>query len=429
MLSQMYLAAILETVISLTLAFLVSWRMALLGIAIGGTIILILGPFVKLSKKAGRRQQRSTQGFVTLLSDILIGIKPLKAMARQEHFLPLFARETSSLRRALRRQSIAENMVNEMREPIFMIFAVLGLYIAQARFTVPMSELIVMAMLLYRTVGSLGRVQRQLQRGIMLEASHRAVHGLVDEIGAEREKFAGTRRPTLERACVFERVSFAFGAKQVLNEVSLTIPADRLTVLMGPSGVGKTTIADLLLGLYEPQDGRILVDGVPLGEIDLEAWRTMVGYVPQELVLFHDSVLANLALGDPALGEAAALEALATAGAGEFVGSLKDGLKTTVGERGMQLSGGQRQRIALARALLIKPRLLILDEVTSALDPATEAAICENVRALEGKLTILAITHRPAWVEVADQVYEVGSRGVRLVTEGAPRLAAMPPGE
>jgi ATP-binding cassette subfamily C protein len=429
MLSQMFVAAILETVVSLTLAFLVSWKMALLGIAIGGTIILILGPFVKISKKAGRRQQASTQGFVTLLSDILIGIKPLKAMARQEHFLPLVARETGALRRALRRQAIGENMVKEMREPIFMVFAVAGLYIAQAQFTVPMSEFIVMAMLLYRTVGSLGQVQRQLQRAIVLEASHRAVHRLIDEVGDEREEFKGTRRPTLERACVFERVSFAFGAKRVLDQVSLTIPANRLTVLMGPSGVGKTTIADLLLGLYEPQGGRILVDGVPLGEIDLEAWRGMVGYVPQELVLFHDSVLANLTLGDPALGEPQALEALETAGAAAFVRSLKDGLATTVGERGMQLSGGQRQRIALARALLVKPRLLILDEVTSALDPATEAAICENVQALDGRLTILAITHRPAWVEVADQVYEVGPDGVRLVTESVPDLAAMPPGE
>jgi ATP-binding cassette, subfamily C, bacterial len=429
MLSQMYLAALLETAVSVTLALLVSWKLALLGAVIGGTILTILGPFVRISKKAGRHQQKSTQGFVTLLSDILIGIKPLKAMARQEHFLPLLARQTRALRRALRRQAIGENMVNEMREPIFMAFAVVGLYVAQARFTVPMSELIVMAMLLYRTVGSLGRVQRQQQRAIVLEASHRAVRELIDEVGREREEFTGRRRPTLERACVFERVSFAFGAKRVLDGASLVIPADRLTVLMGPSGVGKTTIADLLLGLYQPQGGRILLDGVPLDEIDLEAWRGMVGYVPQELVLFHDSVLANLTLGDPALGEAEALAALATAGAADFVALLEHGLATTVGERGMQLSGGQRQRIALARALLTRPRLLILDEVTSALDPATEAAICENVRALDGQLTILAITHRPAWLEVADQVYEVGPGGIRLLADDVPRLAAMPPGD
>jgi ATP-binding cassette, subfamily C, bacterial len=425
MLAQMFVASLLETLVSVTLAFLVSWRLALLGLLVGGVILLILGPFVRMAKKAGRRQQASTQGFVTVLSDTLIGIKPLKAMARQEHFLPLLGRQIRSLRRALRRYAVSENMVNEMREPIFMLFVVIGIYVAQARFTVPMSELLVMAMLLYRTVSSLGRVQRQLQRAIALEASHRAVHRLIDEIGDEREEFTGTRRPTLERGCVFEHVSFAFGAKRVLDDVSLTIPANRLTVLMGPSGVGKTTIADLLLGLYEPQGGRILVDGVPLGEIDLEAWRGMVGYVPQELVLLHDSVLANLTLGDPALGEAEALEALETAGAAAFVASLKDGLKTTVGERGMQLSGGQRQRIALARALLIKPRLLILDEVTSALDPATEAAICENVQALDGKLTILAITHRPAWLEVADRAYEVVPDGVSLVSEESLRPAVV----
>jgi ATP-binding cassette, subfamily C, bacterial len=426
MLAQMFVASLLETVVSLTVAFLVSWRLALLGLAIGSVILVILGPFVRMAKKAGRRQQTSTQGFVTLLSDALIGIKPLKAMARQEHFLPMLERETRTLRRSLRRQAISENMTNEMREPIFMAFAVVGIYLAQARFTVSMSELIVMAMLLYRTVGSLGRVQRQQQRAIALEASHRAVHKIIREADAEREEFVGTKVPTLDRACVFERVSFAFGTKPVLDEVSITIPANRLTVLMGPSGVGKTTIADLLLGLFEPHAGRILIDGVPLSEIDLRAWRGMVGYVPQELTLFHDSVLANLTLGDPAISAEQARAALETAGAGPFVASLPEGLLTTVGERGMQLSGGQRQRIALARALLIKPKLLILDEVTSALDPATEAEICANVQALDGMLTILAITHRPAWVAVADRVYEVAPNGISLVGEIPQRLAALP---
>jgi ATP-binding cassette subfamily C protein len=247
---------------------------------------------------------------------------------------------------------------------------------------------------------------------------------MIREAGAEREEFVGTKVPTLERACVLERVSFAFGSKPVLDQVSISIPADRLTVLMGPSGVGKTTIADLLLGLFEPQAGRILIDGVPLCEIDLRAWRGMVGYVPQELILLHDTVFANLTLGDPEITTGQAIQALETAGAWPFVESLPEGLTTTVGERGMQLSGGQRQRIALARALLLKPKLLILDEVTSALDPATEAEICANVRALDGSFTILAITHRPAWVDVADRVYELAPGGVRLVSEVAARSAA-----
>jgi ATP-binding cassette subfamily C protein len=417
MLATMCMASLVETVVSVGLAVLISWRLALVGLGAGLVITLILGPLVRIAKKAGRRQQSSTQAFVTLLSDTLIGIKPLKAMARQAHFLGLLEQRAASLRRALRRQAIAENLMNELREPIFAVFAVAGLYLAHARLAISTPEMIITALLLYRTVAALGRVQRQLQSAMILEASHRAVHLMIAEAKAEREAFVGRRPPTLTRGLALERVSFSFGSRLVLDDLSMSFPADRLNVIMGPSGAGKTTLVDLLLGLYAPQRGRILIDGVPLTELDLRAWRGMIGYVPQEIVLLHDTVFANLALGDPGITAERAKAALATAGAWPFVESMPEGLMTTVGERGMQLSGGQRQRIALARALLFKPRLLILDEVTSALDPATEAGICANVRALDGSFTILAITHRPAWVDVADRVYEVVPNGVSLASK------------
>jgi len=427
MLAMMVMASILETIVSVALAVMVSWWLALAGLAIGGLILMILGPLVRVSKKAGRRQQRSTQEFVTLLSDTLVGMKPLKAMARQEQFLALLDKKTRALRRALRRQAVSENLMSQLREPIFVVFAVVGIYLAETQLEVPTSGLIVMAVLLYRTVAALGRVQRQLQNAVVFEASHRAVHQIIAETRKEQEEFTGSRTPTLTRGLALEQVSFAFGDKQVLDDVSLEIPTDRLTVLLGPSGVGKTTIVDLLLGLYQPQRGRILVDGVPLTEVDLRAWRGMVGYVPQELILLHDTVLANLTLADPEISEEEARAALETAGAWPFVESLSDGLMTTVGERGMQLSGGQRQRIALARALLVKPKLLILDEVTSALDPKTETEICDKVRALDGAMTIVAITHRPAWVDVADRVYEIEAGGARLMTGSLRRLVAPSP--
>jgi ATP-binding cassette, subfamily C, bacterial len=429
MLSTMFIASLLETAVSVGLAFLISWRMALLGIAVGTVILIILGPLVRVAKKAGRRQQISTQAFVTLLSDTLIGIKPLKAMARQAHFLRLLQQRAQSLRRALRRQAVAENLMNEMRDPIFVLFAVAGVYVARAQLSVPTPELIITAALLYRTVALLGRVQRQLQSAVILEASHRAVHEMIAEARAEREAFVGRRTPTLTRGLALDGVSFGFGDRLVLDNLSITVPANQLTVIMGPSGVGKTTIIDLLLGLYAPHGGRILIDGVPLTELDLRIWRGMVGYVPQEIVLLHDTVFANLTLGDPGITAEQAIAALETAGAWPFVESLPEGLMTTVGERGMQLSGGQRQRIALARALLVKPKLLILDEVTSALDPATEAEICANVRALDGSFTILAITHQPAWVDVADRVYEIAPDGVRLVSDTTPHLALLPSGD
>ena len=300
--------------------------------------------------------------------------------------------------------------MNELREPIFVLFAVAGIYVAQAHLSMSTPELIVTALLLYRTVAALGRVQRQLQSAMILEASHRAVHVMIAEAKAEREAFVGRRTPTLTRGLALEGVSFGFGHRLVLDDVSMTVPADRLTVIMGPSGVGKTTLVDLLLGLYAPHRGRILVDGVPLTELDLRAWRGMIGYVPQELILLHDTVFANLALGDPGITtEQAQGRAPRPRAPGRSSPRCPRACMTTVGERGLQLSGGQRQRIALARALLFRPKLLILDEVTSALDPATEAEICANVRALDGSFTILAITHRPAWVDVADRLYEVGA--------------------
>jgi ATP-binding cassette subfamily C protein len=187
---------------------------------------------------------------------------------------------------------------------------------------------------------------------------------------------------------------------------------------MGPSGAGKTTIAYLLTGLLRPQQGQIWIDDMPLDEVDLRQWRRMIGYVPQEIFLLHDTVLRNVTLGDPGLKEADAEAALRAAGAWEFVQALPSGIHNSVGERGTSLSGGQRQRIAIARALAHRPRLLILDEVTSALDPESQAAICRTLRDLRGQLTILAISHQPAVVDAADRVYQIQNGAVYLLTGG-----------
>jgi ATP-binding cassette subfamily C protein len=202
-------------------------------------------------------------------------------------------------------------------------------------------------------------------------------------------------------------VRFSHGGHEVLKGASMTIRAGEMVVMTGPSGTGKTTLVDLILGLYRPQSGEILIDGVSLTEIDLKSWRSLVGYVPQELVLFHDTIRANLTLGDDAVSDEALHTALEAAGALGFINDLPQRLETVVGEKGSKLSGGQRQRIALARALALRPRLLILDEVTSALDPRTAADITRNIRAFGQNLTILSITHRSEFLDLADRVYHL----------------------
>jgi ATP-binding cassette subfamily C protein len=149
--------------------------------------------------------------------------------------------------------------------------------------------------------------------------------------------------------------------------------------------------------------------------LDIKAWRNMIGYVPQDTLLLHDSILHNVTLGDPKVSEQEAVLALKAAGAWEFVAPMPDRMDTVVGERGGKLSGGQRQRVVIARALVNRPRLLILDEATSALDPESEEAVRQTMERLKGQLTILAISHNRAMVQAADQVYQlVDGRAVLL---------------
>ena len=220
----------------------------------------------------------------------------------------------------------------------------------------------------------------------------------------------------MNSAIVFDGVSFAYKKDQwVIKNVDLTFPEGKITVIVGPSGSGKTTVVDLVAGLIRAQKGEISIDEIPLNEMDIKAWRRMIGYVPQETILLHDTILKNVTLDDPTLKEEDVIEALQGAGAWNFVTLLEGGIQHVVGERGGMLSGGQRQRIAIARALVHRPKLLILDEATSALDPESEAAICETLCRLRGAHTILAISHQPALLKIADHAYSMRNGIAELI--------------
>lgn len=409
-----FVAYALQGLVYAAVAVVVSWQLALAGLVIGIAISAIMAVLLRISKRAGYRQTDRTSDLVTYVSDALNNIKPLKTMERQAAFTALFRRKIKGLRKALRNQVIAKQGKVYGEEVIIYVCLGVAVYVAAVVWQVPLPELIIMGILLYNMISIVGRIQTYLQASYELESAYWRTQELIDQTADERELNPGTRTPQLNEGCVFEAVSFAHEERPVVRDVNLEIPAGEITVLQGPSGAGKTTIIDLLVGLYRPDSGRILVDGVPLSELDLTQWRRMIGYVPQELSLFHDSVLENVTLGDEHLTEADARAALREAGALEFVDSLPEGIHTTVGEHGARLSGGQRQRIALARALVVRPRLLILDEVTSALDPDTEREICRNIAGLSNRYTIVAITHRPIWAQVAHRLYRVEAGTVKL---------------
>jgi ATP-binding cassette subfamily C protein len=189
--------------------------------------------------------------------------------------------------------------------------------------------------------------------------------------------------------------------------VTLELPARSTTALVGPSGAGKTTIADLAVGLLAPASGRVLIDGAALTGGLVARWREAVAMVPQDVFLFHDTIRANLLWARPSASESDLWQALALASAETFVRRLPACLDTVVGDRGERLSGGERQRIALARGLLRQPALLVLDEATSSLDAGNEAAVLDALAMLHGRMTILVIAHQHSTLRDADQVITV----------------------
>ena len=396
-------------------AFFLSWKLAAIGIAIGLTIALTLGILIKLSRVTGARQTRRTSDLVTYLSDTLNNIKPLKAMARYDSFSLLFNTKINGLKRALRGQIMAQNGRYYGEEIITFISLGAALYAAKEIWQVPVAEIGVMGIICYQMVSITGKMQRFLQKAVELESAYWSVQELIEESGSQAEQRPGNKTPTLSREITFDNVTFSYEDLPVLSQLNLKIPAGEITVLRGPSGSGKTTIVDLAIGFYRAQSGEIRIDGAPLDTISIKQWRKMIGYVPQELTLFHDTIFANVTLGDTEYDDTHVKAALIKAGAWDFVSSLPEKMATVVGEHGAKISGGQRQRIALARALITNPRLLILDEVTSALDPETELEICNNIKSLVGEYTVLSITHRPVWSDIADNLYEVADGQVRLL--------------
>jgi len=385
---------------------LVSWQTALAATVVGGGVILALRGFVGDARDAGGNQASLMRSMIARLTGALPGLKPVKAMARENYVLPLLESETKGYYEAQQRVVVAGAMVNGVQEPIMVAALALGLWAVFSLTAIPFPTVLIMATLFYRFTATVANIQKRVLVVAEGEATYESLQQHIFEADANREDWIGTRvAPTLKESIRFESVGFGYQeGVDVLRDTSLEVRSGEMVALVGPSGEGKTTLVDLMVGLLRPSTGRILVDGIDLNEVDMRSWRSGIGYVPQEPILFSDSVLLNVTLGDEGISTEEVIRALKVAGAWEFVSALPGTIDHVVGERGGTLSGGQRQRIALARALVGRRQLLVLDEPTTALDAVTESEICRTLTKLKGSITIVAISHQPAIRMAADRV-------------------------
>jgi ATP-binding cassette subfamily C protein len=423
--SAMIMTEAFKIAAALLVAALVSGRFFFVALVGAAVVALPVIRLVSQSRRAGQKQWRRTVNLVTYVQDAFANMKALKSMQRQQPFQDLFDRNIGYLRKALVRSQVARHGLNYGQDALITTTICAGIYLAAVVFSIALPELLVLGFVFNQFITGVKRLMISLQSFHESLPAYTHCMQMIADAEALSEPDPGVRRPTLVRGISVDGLSFSYGAHRVLHEATLDIPAHGITVLIGPSGAGKTTLVDLLIGLHKPETGSVLVDGVPLHEISLSAWRGMIGYVPQELMLLHGSVRENIVLGDEAISDADIRDALEQAGILDFIDGLPGGLACDVGQMGSKLSGGQRQRISLARALVRRPSLLILDEVTSALDHETEQRICQNITGLSGRYTIVAITHRPAWLAIADRVYRIDSgRVTREEVQPAPRRAA-----
>lgn len=414
-----------QSVVFMAVALLINWKIALLALAVGAVIFGLLKVMVSISRDAGGRQKGLFQQLMSLLTDSLSSLKPLKAMAREGEMDALLERQTRELNATMRTQVMATEVLKAMQELLIGFVLVAGVAVSLLIWKLALAEIMVLTIVLARMLTRLSKVQQEYQKLASKESFYWAMQDAVKEARAAQEAPFGSRTPTLDTGIKLSGMNFGYDKASVLVDIDLDIPAGQVTALIGPSGAGKTTAVDLIIGLLRAEDGDVLIDGVPLTELDIRQWRSMIGYVPQDTVLLHDTILNNVRIGNPDISEADALWALDKAGATSFIEALEDGAHTTVGEHGARFSGGQRQRIVIARALAHRPKLLILDEATSALDPATERAVSHTLRGLGDNYTVLTISHRPTLMELADNVYRIeAGKALRLSRDQATAQAS-----
>ena len=418
-------ARLLTAVFLLATLFLVQPVIALsAAIVLGGYYIMIFRLLSRKRREMDEGLRRSIAGSYREAQQMLGGIKPVKVHRAEEYFLSRFSRHSAVLAQMYSRLPIFANSARYFVEPLAfggLVVAVLLLAAKGRDFSDILPNLGVMALAGYRLLPSIQLLYAQLTQ---VSSMRHVVDEVYDEfVAAETD---GSIRPGISaepvasaspfrwnNAITLCEVSFRYpGASRLaLEELSLVVPKNTSVGVIGPTGSGKSTFVDLLLGLYHPTAGEILIDGQSLAPARVPAWQASIGYVPQDIFLIDDTIARNIAFGlpDNEIDSARLREACAVAQILDFIeADLPHGFDTSVGERGVRLSGGQRQRIGLARALYHRPALLILDEATSALDIATEAKLLEALRSLSGKLTMVVAAHRLSAVESCDQLLDLG---------------------
>jgi ATP-binding cassette, subfamily C, bacterial len=375
---------------------------------VGILMLLLLQKQANKSQVSGEEITKNTRDLYSAIMQHLDGMKTIKSFGMQEENIKIFSYQTNS---------VAKNYIGAIKSyanvkllfdvGTVIVLSIMVLFLIDV-IKLPTASLLLLIYLFVRMIPQFSTIQHSYQYFINMLPAFENVKNLEKQCldNSEDSKFKGNKIK-LNKAIKLENISFSYQDKEyfAIDDLNLKISAGKTTAIVGSSGAGKSTVADLIMGLIKPDKGDITVDSISVTENYIGFLRDQIGYVAQDTFLFNDTIRFNLQLAQPKASEKDIFDALTMASANEFVMKLSEGLDTIIGDRGVKLSGGEKQRLALARALLRKPNLLILDEATSNLDSENEKKILKAIDDLHGEITILIIAHRLSTIKHADCIY------------------------
>ena len=392
-----------------------NWKFTIIVTITGIIILIFLQIIVNLSRKYGVKETIYTRKLLESCNEDFSNLKTFKAMGLTSRLIIQLKKKIYGLYNSQAQIAILSLLRTLIAEPMFLSFLIVIFYFFIIPMKIPISEVTVLFLIFVRISMLLTKLQTYVQKIAVTENAYWNLKNDIDRSKKFKESYHGTKTISYKKTIRFSNVYFNHKRKEVLKNLNLEIPFNKITLIQGASGIGKTTIIDLIAGLYKPEKGNIFADNINLNDIKFSFWRKNIGYVSQDPSFISGNLNKFLNDESQKINKKKLIDIFKYFNMEQFINLLSKGIETDIKQFGSKLSGGQTQRIEIIRTLLRSPKILILDEATSALDFKNENNVIDYIKKYLKKVTIIVISHRKSFEKISHKIYKIKTGGINKI--------------